>query len=173
LEYVKFDQYQRQLSSFANSNPNLTPTASDYNWRVIQTEKNYAYGIGAEIFLIPKKLTVVVQHNNQKSNGHADYTYYLGSAALPAGRTQDNIDIKEWDDYRLTNYVVKAIYHMTPALSLTGGWAYEKYVYEDAQYNGYQYVPATTGSNGAFLTGAYKDPSYRANVFFLSVSYKF
>jgi MtrB/PioB family decaheme-associated outer membrane protein len=173
LEYVKFDQYQRQLSLFANSNPNLTPTANDFNWRVIQTEKNYAYGVGTEIFFIPKKLSVVIQHNNQKSNGHADYTYYLGSTALPAGRTQDNIDIREWDDYRLTNYIVKAIYHMTSALSLTGGWAYEKYVYEDAQYNGYQYVPATTGTNGAFLTGAYKDPSYRVNVFFLSVSYKF
>ena len=172
-EYVSLDQFQRRLSAFANSNPNLTPTATDYNWRLTQTEKNYSYGLGTEIFLIPKKLSLVAQHNNQKSNGHADYTYFLGATPLPGGRTQDNIDLSQLDDYRLTNYIVKAIYHVTPALSLTGGWAYEKYVYDDAQYNGYQYVPATTGTNGAFLTGAYKDPAYRANVFFLTVAYKF
>ncbi len=172
-EYVKFDQLERQLSSFANSNPNLPPTATDFNWRSTQTEQNYAYGLGTEIYVIPKRLSLILQHNNQKSNGHADYTYFLGTNPLPAGRTQDNIDISQWDDYRLTNYIVKAIYHVTPALSLTGGWAYEKYVYDDAQYNGYQYVPGTTGTNGAYLTGAYSDPSYRANVFFLTAAYKF
>jgi MtrB/PioB family decaheme-associated outer membrane protein len=173
LEYVKFDQLQRQLTSFADSDPNLPPTATAFNWRSTQTENNYAYGLGTEIYVIPKRLSILFQHNNQKSDGHADYTYYLGTNPLPAGRTQDNIDISQWDDYRLTNYLVKAIYHLTPALSLTGGWAYEKYVYDDAQYNGYQYVPATTGTNGAYLTGAYKDPSYRANVFFLTAAYKF
>ena len=172
-EFVNFDQFQRRLGAFANSDPNLPPTATDYNWRLIQTERNYAYGVGTEIYLIPKKLSLVAQHNSQKSNGHADYTYFFGATPLPAGRTQENIDISQWDDYRLSNYVVKAIYHVTSALSLTGGWAYEKYVYDDAQYNGYQYVPATTGTNGAFLTGAYKDPSYRANVFFLTMAYKF
>jgi MtrB/PioB family decaheme-associated outer membrane protein len=172
-EYVKFDQLQRQLASFANSDPNSPPTATNFNWRSTQTEQNYAYGLGTEIYVIPKRLSLLLQTNNQKSNGYADYTYYLGTNPLPAGRTQENIDISQWDDYRLTNYVVKAIYHMTPALSLTGGWAYEKYVYDDAQYNGYQYVPATTGTNGAYLTGAYKDPSYRANVFFLTAAYRF
>jgi len=172
-ENVKFDQLQRQLTSFADSNPNSSPTAAAFNWRSTQTEKNYAYGLGTEIYIIPKRLSLLLQHNNQKSDGHADYTYYLGTNPLPAGRTQDNIDITQWDDYRLTNYIIKAIYHLTPALSLTGGWAYEKYVYDDAQYNGYQYVPATTGTNGAYLTGAYKDPSYRANVFYLTAAYKF
>ena len=172
-EYVNFDQLQRQLSSFASSDPSLPPTTTNFNWRSTQTENNYAYGLGTEIYIIPKRLSLLLQHNNQKSDGHADYTYYLGTNPLPAGRTQDNIDISQWDDYRLTNYIVKAIYHLTPALSLTGGWAYEKYVYDDAQYNGYQYVPATTGTNGAYLTGAYKDPSYRANVFFLTAAYKF
>jgi len=54
------------------------------------------------------------------------------------------------------------------SLAFTLGWAYEKYVYDDAQYNGYQYAPGT-----AYLTGAYANPNYRANVYFLSAAYKF
>jgi hypothetical protein len=69
--------------------------------------------------------------------------------------------------------MVKVTYDMSKSLSCTAGWAYEKYVYDDAQYNEYQYVPGTSGSSGAYLTGAYQNPSYRVNVFFLSVAYKF
>ena len=172
-EYVKLHQFQRQFTGGTDATPFQTPTSTAFNWNVTQKENNYAYGLGTEIFIIPKKLSVLAQHNNLKSNGFADYTYILGATALPTGRTQDNIDINNWDSYRLTNYIIKAIYHMTPSLSFTGGWAYEKYVFDDAQYNGYQYVPAVTGTNGAFLTGAYSNPSYRANLFFLSAAYKF
>ena len=36
------------------------------------------------------------------------------------------------------------------------------------------YVPAGgAGSNGAYLTGAYKDQSYKANVVFGGLTYKF
>jgi hypothetical protein len=68
---------------------------------------------------------------------------------------------------------VKITYQPTAALSCSIGYAYEKFVYEDAQYDGYQYVPATTGTNGAYLTGAYRDPSYEAHIVFLNVSYKY
>ena len=172
-EYVKLHQFQRQLTSGSSANPDLTPTSTAFNWTLTQTEKDYGYGLGAEFYLLPKKLTLRLQHNYIKSNGYADYAYLLGTNPLPAGRTNDNIDISAWDDYRLTNYIVKAIYTLNQSLNFTAGWAYEKYVYDDAQYNEYQYVPGTSGSSGAYLTGAYQNPSYRANVFFLSAAYKF
>ncbi len=173
FEYVKLNQYQRQATSAADSNPALTPTSTAFNWTVTQTERNYGYGLGAEVYVIPKKLTVRLQQNTMKSDGYTDYTYLLGTNPLSGGRTQGNIDTNAWDTYRLTSYMVKGIYNINQSFSVTGGWAYEKYVYDDAQYNGYQYVPATTGSSGAYLTGAYSNPSYTANVFFLSAAFRF
>jgi hypothetical protein len=53
------------------------------------------------------------------------------------------------------------------------GYAYEKYNYDDAQMNGYKYVPGTAGSSAALLTGAYANPNYTANIYFANVSYLF
>jgi len=173
-EYVKLHQFQRQFpNNLGLDDPALAPTTNAYNWTVTQTEKNYAYGLGAEVFILPKKLTLRVQHNSVKSDGFADYSYLLGTNSLPAGRTQENIDISAWDNYRLTNFLVKFVYDLNKSLTFAAGWAYEEYKYDDDQYNEYQYVPGTSGSSGAYLTGAYNDPSYRANVFFLSTTFKF
>jgi hypothetical protein len=58
-------------------------------------------------------------------------------------------------------------------LAFSVGYAYEKYNYDDAQYNGYRYVPGLTGSSAALLSGAYANPDYRANIVFANVSYLF
>ena len=173
-EYVKYKQLQRQLPSGTTAfNPDLPPTSTAFNWTVCQTEKNYSYGVGADLFILPKKWTLRLQTNYYQSDGFADLSYLLGTNPLPAGRTNSNIDISNWDDYRITNYVIKAIYTMDKNLSFVAGWAYEKYVYNDAQLNGYLYVPGTTGTGGAYLTGAYADPNYRANVYFLNATMRF
>jgi hypothetical protein len=116
-------------------------------------------------------LTLVLQNDYVRSNGLLDYTIF---GPLSAGRTQDNIDIHNWDDYRLESYLVKAIYNATKNLTFTIGYAYEKFKYNDAQFEGYQYTvgPFPTG-NSAALTGAYSNPSYNAPLFFGGVTYKF
>ena len=68
---------------------------------------------------------------------------------------------------------MKLVYDATKNWSFYAGYVHEKYVYEDAQYDGYQFVPATAGTNGAYLTGAYQDPSYRADIVFFGVTYKY
>lgn len=111
---------------------------------------------------------------NSRSSSITDFgTYLLGSNPLPAGRTQDNIDIPNWDDYRLRYYLIMMTYRVTGSFSVEAGYAYEKYSYGDAQYDGYQYVPAVTGTNGAFLTGAYSAPAYESHLVFTTVSYRF
>ena len=172
-EYVKLHQLQRTLPSGTSAfNPALPPTATAFNWTLSQSEHNLGYGLGSEVYILPKKLTLRVQHNYYRSDGYADYSY-LVNTALALGRNNENIDISGWDSYRLTNFLVKAIYDVNKSLAFTLAWAYEKYVYDDAQYNGYQYVPGTTGTSGAFLTGAYANPGYRANIYMLSASYRF
>ena len=172
-EYGKLDQFQRQFTSDANANPALPPTPTAFNWTITETDENYAYGAGTDIYIVPNKWTFTLQLSYINSTGYADYTYLLGANPLPAGRTQDNIDIDNLDDYSLRHFLAKVTYRAAKSFSFSAGYAYEKYVYNDAQYNGYQYVPATAGSNGAYLTGAYQDPNYRANVYFANVAYHF
>ncbi|MCX5835272.1 MAG: MtrB/PioB family decaheme-associated outer membrane protein [Deltaproteobacteria bacterium] len=182
--YGNFD-FERAVQQQFQRNLNLTTpvfdpaitTSTNYNWTADQTDKSYGFTVGADIYIVPKKWTLKLQHSYLKSNGDSDYTYLLDPVTLagmaPGGRAQNNIDIENWDDYSLRYYLAKITYQPTDALSCAIGYAYEKYVYEDAQYDGYQYVPATTGTNGAYLTGAYRDPSYEAHIVFLNLSYKY
>ena len=168
-ERINSNQVQRQFTTAAD--PRTAPTATNFNWDAKQKEKEYDYGTGAEIYVIPKKLTLVLQHDYVRSNGFVDYTVFR---ALNPGETQDNIDIPNWDDYRLQSYMIKVVYNVVKGLSLTVGYAYERFKYNDAQYEGYLYTigPFPTGSSAA-LTGAYSKPSYSTNLVFLGATYKF
>ncbi len=161
------NQLQRQATTYTN--PATAPTAANFNWTSDAKEDSYGYGVGTDITIIQDKLTLSLVHNSIKSDGTIDYTYLLGALALPAGQTQDNIDLNAWDNYRLNNYVAKLTYQVTKMVALTATYAYESFSYDDSQYSGYLYVPGATG----YLTGAYSDPSYRTHVGFLSVNVKF
>ena len=174
-ERIDSNQSQRQFAAPppANAgNPITGPTsATRFNWDAKQKEKEYDYGIGAEIYAIPKKLTFILQHDYVRSNGLVDYTVFR---ALNPGETQDNIDLPAWDDYRQDSYIIKAVYNVVKGLSLTLGYAYERFNYKDAQYDGFRYtVGAFPANNTAALTGAYTKPSYSTNLVFLGATYKF
>jgi MtrB/PioB family decaheme-associated outer membrane protein len=140
-----------------------------------QKDNSYGYGLGTEVYVIPKKLTVIFQHDYLKSNGNVDLTYNnpgLFADAGIAGANNDIIDVMRWDDYTKYSFKLKSIYHFTKSLSVLAGYGYETFSLGDAQLDGYQYV-VTGGSNAAYLTGAYKDQSYRAHLIFAGVAYKF
>lgn len=172
--WIKFDQLQQQTEGL------VTPA----NWDARQKDITYGYGIGTEIYVIPKKLSLVFQHDYLKSNGSVDYTLdpvfftAAGGAGLDGiGANNANIDISRWDDYTLYSFKLKAIYYVTKSLSASIGYAYQRFNYKDAQLDGYQFVNPlggpVAGTNGAFLTGAYKDQSYKANLVFGGMTYKF
>jgi MtrB/PioB family decaheme-associated outer membrane protein len=167
--WIKFDQTQYKI-------PALPFSPSEGGWNAKQKDRTWGYGIGTEVFIIPKKLTLVLQHDYQKSNGSVDFALdpalFVASNGI-AGANNDSIDIGRWDDYILYCFKTKAVYHFTKSLVASIGYGYERFKYKDAQLDGYQFVPATSGSNGAYLTGAYKDQSYKANIIFGGVTYKF
>lgn len=144
--------------------------AADYLWDVDQKEKTYDIGIGADIYVIKKKLTLRLVYDYVKANGLADYTIpdaVLTDIGLSPG---DEVDISNWDDYKLSLYKVKVIYNATKSMTFSLGYAYEHFDYTDAQLDDYNYTP---GPGDAFLTGAYKDQSYSANIVFANATYKF
>jgi len=167
FEQRTLEQFQRQ-TTVAN-NPSTPPTATAFNWTSAEKENSYGYGVGADISIITDKLTLNLSHNSIKSDGTIDYTYLRGAVPLPAGQTQDNIDLNAWDNYQLNNFVAKTTYQVTKMVAVTGAYAFESFSYDDSQYNNYLYVPGTAG----YMTGAYANQSYRTHVVFLSVNVKF
>ncbi len=172
-EYGKLEQDERTFPyNVANVfDPNNPPTATAYNWTFTYTENNFAFGLGAEIFILVDKLTLNLQYNNFKSDGYADFTYLLGNLPLPGGRTQDNIDIPNYGKYETRNLTVKIMYKPTKSLSFSAGYVFEKFISDEAQFNEYLYYYPTRGAT--YLTGAYKNLSYEANIAFLTAAIRF
>ena len=112
------------------------------DWSLKQNEKNFDYGIGADFFIIPKKLTVKVKYDYVRSDGSADFSYL----DIP---TPSDVDISSWDDYRKKSFSVKTIYDVNKSISLIAGYAYEQFKLDDRQLEGYQYRPDTN----VYLTG--------------------
>jgi MtrB/PioB family decaheme-associated outer membrane protein len=169
LEWIKFNQDVQ----------NSSPLAA---YREEQKERTYGYGVGTEIYAIPQKLTFMFQFDYMKSNGNVDFTLdsaLFGTGGLPAFPTanNDNIDIMNLDDYTKYAFKFKAAYHFTKSLIVSAGYVYERFKYNDAQLDNYLFVnPAggpVTGGNAGYLTGAYKDQSYKGHLVFGGVSYKF
>jgi MtrB/PioB family decaheme-associated outer membrane protein len=171
-EWIRFDQPQYKIALLP-----FSPTVG--NWDAKQMDRSWGYGIGTEVYVIPKKLTLIFQHDYLKSNGSVDFTldpalFDPTNGIGPAtGANNENIDIIRWDDYTLYCFKIKTVYNFTKSLSASLGYAFERFKYSDAQLNNYNFVPATAGTNGAYLTGAYKDQSYRANLVFGGLTYWF
>jgi MtrB/PioB family decaheme-associated outer membrane protein len=148
-------------------------------WEADQKDRSWGYGIGTEVYAIPNKLKFIFQHDYLKSNGSVDFALnpgLFGTGGLPAfpAANNDNIDITRWDDYTLYSFKIKAVYNFTKFLAASLGYAYERFRYSDAQLNNYIFAPqGPPNSNAAFLTGAYKDQSYKANLIFGGITYKF
>jgi hypothetical protein len=151
-------------------------SGADRTTEIKHKDNSYGYGLGTEVYVIPKKLTLIFQHDYLKSNGGVDITFndtLLFADAGVTGANNDIIDISRWDDYTRYSFKVKGVYNFTKSLATSLGYGYERFKYSDAQLDGYQYVPATSGSNGGYLTGAYKDQSYGAHLIFAGLTYKF
>lgn len=117
--------------------------------------------------MLPNKLAIALQYDYQKSNGNADYTSQILTGTL----TQDSIDIGAYDDYKLNSFSAKLKYNLTKKLKFILGYLYEKYTYNDAQFDGYGNIVGTPPNT--YLTGAYTDESYKANIVYLKTVYTF
>jgi len=170
IEYIRLSQPEQCQSPLGE-------------WSADQKDRGYGYGVGAEVYVISRKLTLLFQYDYVKSNGNVDFT--LGPQLFSAttglgpgtGANNNTIDIPNWDDYTLASFRFKAVYNFTKSFAASLGYVYQNYRYSDAQLNNYQFINPpggpVAGTNGAYLTGAYKDQSYRANLIFGGLTYSF
>ena len=68
---------------------------------------------------------------------------------------------------------MKADYAISKSWSFTGGYAYERYEFADAQYDGYRYTIPQASNADSYLNGAYAFPQHKANIIYGIVSYRF
>jgi hypothetical protein len=177
LQNIKTYSYFRRFDSTHNDvNPFDPQTSSNYNWDMSINDNTYEFGAAAEVYLMPKKLTLRLQYDYTNSDGSDDLNI-LNTAALAAISTtanNGNIDIPNFDDYRDSSFTAKLSYLVTRSLSVAAGFSYEEYKYNDVAVDNYQYFFSnSTGTTPYYLSGAYSSPSYTARVFFLAAAYRF
>jgi MtrB/PioB family decaheme-associated outer membrane protein len=162
--YADYEKTTLDQREFINTSP----------WESTQDDRTYGYGFRSDLYVIPKKLTFILQYDYLKANGDNDFTFFdnlvWGAVGVPPFSP---VDIAAWDDYQKYSARFTAVYQWSESLSTKLGYAYERYKYSDAQLNGYRYFAGGPGSSQAYLTGAYSNPSYSANIVFLSLNYKF
>jgi MtrB/PioB family decaheme-associated outer membrane protein len=140
------------------------PTVDDGNptsflWDQDIDDNFWTYGLSSQVMLLEDVLKLVVSWEYQKSNGKTTFSTQ-GATALT--------DIEKFDDYSKKLLEAKLVYAFAKQLDIALGYVYEKYTYEDIQYEGYDYTP-----DAAYLTGAYLDHDYEANIGYLTVRYGF
>jgi len=145
----------------------MPPTATNYNWQGTNRDQNYAYGISVDA-PVGEKLKLMASVMYYKTDGQLDFAAppTIAAATYP-------VPVGAYDDSTRTAINLKGIYAFSKTISFTAGYAYEKYDYKDAQYDGYRYTIPASGRADSYLLGYYANPNYKANIFYASVAYKF
>jgi MtrB/PioB family decaheme-associated outer membrane protein len=178
VEWVQYKSIHRSVNSAAcgdvsggfvlSCDPNApaAPNGNAFTWKADNKDKNWAIGTGAEWAVMPR-LGLRASYIYSQTKGTVDFTgnFLTTFSNFPA-------NITNYDNTRRHTLNLKAVYQATKQWEVTGGYAYEKFRYSDDQFDNYRYVVGT-GANAGYLTGAYADPNYRANIVYVMARYRF
>jgi MtrB/PioB family decaheme-associated outer membrane protein len=138
------------------------PTVEDgnpasYIWTQDVNDKYWTYGVSVDVPLMNDRLHLNAKWEQQDSDGEVKFT---------SGGTPALEDIEESDDYAKKLFELKGTYSFTNNVAVTLGYLYEKYKLNDLQFQGYVF---NEGNN--YLSGAYTDHDYEANVGYVLLTY--
>ena len=119
------------------------------------------------------KLKLTASASWSETGGGVDF--WSGSYAGAGGFNGGPLVNYVTDNTRTDRYQIKAEYRINKNWSATAGYWYEKYDYEDDQMRGYAgyypYYQNLGGTNNSWNTGAFTNPSYTNNIFFITAKY--
>jgi MtrB/PioB family decaheme-associated outer membrane protein len=176
VENVKYDSFHRNVGASpcnAATGPNCydpsTPAnANAYNWTASNKDKNYTIGAGMD-WPANDQLMVKLSALYYRTDGSADMA--------SQGNFGNPLPIAAYDRSDKTSVNLKGIYAVDRNWSVTMGYAYEKYGYSDARYNGYTYtIPSpgvTNNTSQSYLNGYNAFVPYDANIIYTVVTYRF
>lgn len=140
---------------------------TNYNWSVKRKDDSWSYGAKLQMPLFTERLKLTAAWDYQKNEGSANFSTGTFPAAAP-------VDINNsYGDYTKQALNLKADYSLSESFGITLGYLYEKYELDDLQYNDYLYSYGTSAASTSYLTGAYADQNYEANVGYVALNYKF
>lgn len=135
----------------------------DFNWYLDRTDVTRSFGVKLEVPFLNERLNVSAGFDYQDNDGEADFSENVDDALVALE------DIDDYDDYEQQTVELKAKYAINENMSVTTGYTYEKYEYDDVLVNDYENI---VGGN-AYFSGAYADLDYEANIGYVTLSYKF
>lgn len=170
VESVKYDSRHRVVGTATATgayDPATAPTATNYNWEGTARDKNWAFGVALDL-PATEKLMVKASIVYYKTDGSLDFA----AAPTIAAATYPQ-PVANYDDSKRTSFNLKGVYTLSKAISITAGYAYEKYDYKDAQFDGYQYTIPAANRADSYLLGYYANPQYKANIIYGMVTWRF
>jgi hypothetical protein len=165
-EEIKYDSRHRVAGT--NYEPSTPPDASNYNWTGAIKDRNWAAGFAID-WPATEKLAVKFSAIYYKTDGNVDLSLQEGvpTSVVPP------VPVNAWDDTRRTSFNVKAVYTFSKSLTLTGGYAYEKYEASDAQFDGYRNTIPNSSNQDSYLNGTYAFQPYKASILYGLVTWRF
>jgi MtrB/PioB family decaheme-associated outer membrane protein len=146
--------------------PNQAPFPNAFNWNSTNKDDSWLLG-GALSYPFSEQLKLTASALYSRNDGNADITAQVGNP-LP---------INNYDSYKQTSFNLRADYRINKNWGLAGGYTYQKYDWNDDQYDNYQYLapppPAALNTSTAYLNGVYAFPNYRTNIVWLIAKYYF
>ncbi|HEV2977893.1 MAG TPA: MtrB/PioB family outer membrane beta-barrel protein [Casimicrobiaceae bacterium] len=148
--------------------PSTPPNSIAYNWSEANSGNNWVIGVGADWPVMERFMV----------KGSLLYYETDGSANTVSQNNYGNpLPLNALDNSKHTSLNLKGIYQYDKNWSFTVGYAYERWRYSDASYNGYQYtIPypgVTNNTSQSYLNGYLAFTNYNENIVYLLASYKF
>jgi MtrB/PioB family decaheme-associated outer membrane protein len=170
-ELVSFDQaYHQGTGPF----PGGTQTATDFDWGTRNTQKNRLFGLIAD-WPVMERLALKGSYTWTKTGGGVDFT--SGNTAGAGGFNGGPLVNYVTDNTQKQTFNLKGDYKLDKHWTATAGYVHEKYDYADDQMRSYQgfypYYQNLGGTNNSWFSGAFANPSYRLDVYYLTATYKF
>ncbi|MBN2231901.1 MAG: MtrB/PioB family outer membrane beta-barrel protein [Deltaproteobacteria bacterium] len=138
-------------------------TGGAFNWGSERDEDYRTCGLSLDVREFLGKLALHLAWQYQDSDGEVHFASATGGLE----------DIDRSDDYDRHKLEARLTWACRDDTTVTLSYLYDRYDYDDLRFDDYEaYLPAG-GVSGSYLTGAYDDRSYEANVGYLAVSYRF
>ena len=183
VEYIKYDSNHRNVGTGSCPtttgtppvtitdcfDPGTPPNSTAFNWSATNKDRNWVVGAGVDW---PAMARLMVK-------GSLLYYHTDGSADIGSQNNFGNpLPIHAYDDSKRTSLNLKGIWSYDKNWDFTLGYAYERWRYNDAGYDGYQYLILNTSNppqpaQNSYLNGYLAFTNYNANIVYLLATYKF
>ncbi|MCE9639804.1 MAG: MtrB/PioB family outer membrane beta-barrel protein [Betaproteobacteria bacterium] len=166
-EFINYDSSHRAITGavgpVGSGDPNSGfAAAATYNWTAKAYERNWALGTGAD-WPYSDRMMLKGSLIYSISDGNTDFASQTGASLLP---------LPSLDNTRKFTLNLRSVYQFNKEIELTGGFAYEKYRFDDAAYDGYRNTLGA-GLTRSYLSGAFAFQNYTASMLYLLGKYKF